>query len=106
MMKPSQQLTTFQTGFTRVTEEVRACVANPCKIRCLDVGDHCFVTPTTNGQLQTMATSSYASPSSTLEPPLGRNQKPKRGGATHGLLNTKFEHRLDHLKTAANKKSR
>ena len=90
MMKPSQQLKTFQTGFTRVTDPVRADVANPCKIRCLDVGGDCFITATTNGQLQTMATSSYDSPSPTPQPPLGRNQKPKRVRAAPGPLEYKI----------------
>ena len=90
MMNPSQQLTTFQTGCTRVTDPVRADVANPSRIRRREVGGDCFITLTTTGQLQTMANSSVIPPNRT--PPLrhGRNQKPKRVHAAFGPLEHKI----------------
>ena len=90
MMKPSQQLKTFQTGFTRVTDPVRADVAKRHEMRRFEIGGDCSITATTKGKLKTMATSSYDSPSPTLEPPLGRNEKPMRVRAAPGPLEHKI----------------
>ena len=90
MLKPSQQSTTFKTGFTRVTEEVRADVAKRHEMRRFEIGGDCSITATTKGKLSDAATSSYDLPSPTLKPPLGRNEKPKRGRAAPGPLEHKI----------------
>ena len=90
MMKQSQQSTTFQTGFTRVTEKIRADVTPRYEMIRFEDGDGCFIAPTTNGKLKTSATSSYILPSRTPQLLFGRNQKSSGFVSAPGPLEQKI----------------